>query len=313
MKTFLSRFFLVVLTAAIFYVCTLWLLLQIQWGKYPLLYSVLDGSVVKGGDVHQRFSEFKPDSAYDVIFLGSSHAYRGYDSRIFSHMGVKAFNLGSSNQTIQDSYVLARFLAQKLTHKPLVLIETYYGTLAENSLESTFFLIPNVKDDGLAVDLVKEKPDARLFNALMLRFLNKSRPVMFRDSSYRPGGYCENPKEMPDSMFNLLTKPLPAYKPSKESLEYLTKLLKCLKENGFRVVVTTHPLPLESDRRPSERCGIALDSVCQREGVPYINFAFNHTLNSQKSFYDSHHLNSAGVNWYNPEIIKELQARKLLR
>ena len=313
MKTFFSRFIAVVITAAIFDVLTLWLLLQVQWGRYPLLYSVLDGSVVKGGDIHQRFLEFNPDSAYDVIILGSSHAYRGYDCRIFSKEGISAFNLGSSNQTIQDSYVLAQFVEKKMKHKPLVLIETYYGTISENSLESTFFLIPNVKDDGLAIDLAVEKPDPRLFNALVLRYLNKSKPVLFQDSTYKPGGYCENPKEMSDSLLKLLKNPLPTYKPSKECLEYLTKLLKFLKEKGFPVAVATHPLPLESDHGPADLCGKALDSVCRAEGVPFLNFAFKHSLNSQKSFYDSHHMNRGGVNWYNPEIIKELRNRNLLR
>lgn len=278
-----------------------------------MLYSVLDGSVIKGGDVHQRYQEFKPDSAYDVIILGSSHAYRGYDCRIFSQMGISAFNLGSSNQTIQDSYVLARYLGKKLRHKPLILVETYYGTLSENSLESTFFLIPNVKDNGLALDLAMETPDPRLFNALVLRYMNASRPVLFQDSTYRPGGYCESPKEMPDSMFNLLKKPLPPYRISEESIGYFAKLLHYLKQNGFPVAVATHPLPLESDHRPSDACAKALDSLCKRQGVPFLNFSFKHALNSQKSFYDTHHMNRVGVRWYNPEFIKELRKRGLVK
>ena len=36
----------------------------------------------------------------DVLVLGSSHAYRGFDPRIFKKAGIKLFNFGSSGQTL---------------------------------------------------------------------------------------------------------------------------------------------------------------------------------------------------------------------
>lgn len=62
------------------------------------------------GHMFTRINEVKQlDSNVDILFLGSSHSYRGFDPRNFKDK--KTFNLGSSSQTpIQTKILLERYL-----------------------------------------------------------------------------------------------------------------------------------------------------------------------------------------------------------
>src|SRR5215217_8103310 len=68
-----------------------------------------------GGNGHlfSRLKELDTVKNVDILFLGSSHAYRGYDVRKFNRLGYSAFNLGSSAQTpVQTELLVKTYLAQ---------------------------------------------------------------------------------------------------------------------------------------------------------------------------------------------------------
>ena len=52
-----------------------------------------------GGHLHTRLAEVQDHAPVDILFLGSSLAYRGFDTRIWKERGYTAFNLGSSAQS----------------------------------------------------------------------------------------------------------------------------------------------------------------------------------------------------------------------
>ncbi|MEJ5274059.1 MAG: hypothetical protein WH035_08005, partial [Spirochaetota bacterium] len=60
----------------------------------------------------------------DFLFIGSSHAYRGYDTRIFNKLG-KSFNLGTTSQTPLQSYFLLEKFVNILNPK-YVVIDIYF-------------------------------------------------------------------------------------------------------------------------------------------------------------------------------------------
>ena len=76
-----------------------------------------------------RFRELQTVSDVDIIFIGSSHCYRGFDPRIFERLGLKTFNMGSTSQTPLNSYYLIRDKLDQLKPK-LVIIELYPVILA---------------------------------------------------------------------------------------------------------------------------------------------------------------------------------------
>ena len=80
----------------------------------------------------------------DVLVLGSSHAYRGFDPRIFKKAGIKLFNFGSSGQTpLQSEFLLKRYTEQ--FNPKLVIIEVYPIALETTGLGPFIDLISNFK------------------------------------------------------------------------------------------------------------------------------------------------------------------------
>jgi hypothetical protein len=72
------------------------------------------------GYAYSRLEEVKNYSNIDILFIGSSHAYRGFDPRIFEKNGLKTFNLGTSAQTpLQTEILLNRYL-EKLNPKMII-------------------------------------------------------------------------------------------------------------------------------------------------------------------------------------------------
>ena len=96
------------------------------------------------GNNLDRFNEIENYSDIDILFLGSSHAYRGFDPRIFKQHGYSTFNLGSSSQPPYNSYFLLKQYVDILKPKT-VLMEVYWGTLALNkeSIEATVDIVSN--------------------------------------------------------------------------------------------------------------------------------------------------------------------------
>ena len=76
----------------------------------------------------------------DVLIIGSSHAYRGYDTRIFNHAGLSAFNLGSDGQTPLSTEFLVKRYVKGLNPK-FVIIDVYPVLLGNDGMESQLELM----------------------------------------------------------------------------------------------------------------------------------------------------------------------------
>ncbi|MBP7450977.1 MAG: hypothetical protein KA817_13150, partial [Flavobacteriales bacterium] len=63
------------------------------------------------GHLHTRLQEAEHVGPVDILFLGSSHAYRGFDPRVFRAHGLTTFVLGSSAQSpLQTKVLVERYL-----------------------------------------------------------------------------------------------------------------------------------------------------------------------------------------------------------
>ena len=124
--------------STVFYAFGLFVLAQLPNSLHPNL-RYHPGS---GGFLFSRLKEVKTQNNIDLLILGSSHAYRGFDTRIFNNEGINAFNLGSSAQTpVQTNYLLKTYLKQL---KPkVVLYEVYPETFTFDGVEAEMDLISN--------------------------------------------------------------------------------------------------------------------------------------------------------------------------
>ena len=135
----------------------------------------------------------------DLLIMGSSHAYRGYDVRAFKAKGMKAFNLGTSAQTlIQTNYLLDKYV-DKLKPK-MVIIDIYPIMLNTDGVESLLQLLAILKIDKKLKDMAFEANDLRAYNTLfyysVLNKIGLSRNLMNDEpddkNKYISGGYVEN-------------------------------------------------------------------------------------------------------------------------
>ena len=296
-------FFMTVVAAVYFSVmlaCT-----KISIKGIPLIYRISDGINWKGGNSYKKFVDFKSSNPYDVIVIGSSHAYRGYDPRIFEANQSDLFNLGTSGQSMLNSYFIAKNYIKSSNCK-LVILDIYDGALSSDGMESTADLLQNISSDKTAFEMGFALKNPRVINMLTVRMLTAKTPPMYLDTFYVSKGYSEKF----DTLKTINKKDYnPDFKPNDLQVDYFIKTLEYLKENKIKTLIVTHPIPQESNNGNHLFFHNVLDSISKMYGVEYLDYAFLHNFNTKLDFYDSHHLNQSGVNKFNDMLIADLRKK----
>jgi hypothetical protein len=217
------------------------------WGTYSLKFIKpnIHYKIGGNGDLQKRIADIKNFSELDILFLGSSHAYRGFDTRIFSKAGLNTFNLGSSSQTpIQTQILLNRYL--KTLNPKLVIFEVYPNIFSNDGVESSLDLIANDKKDKETLKMACNINNIKTYNTLvyahMIDLLNVNES--FKESSinkegtYITGGYVAtkmsfyHPKPLLDKRIIFKDYQMQAF----------TEILQTLKERGVQVVLVFAPV-----------------------------------------------------------------------
>jgi hypothetical protein len=309
MARFLTKGLVFVLATAALYLLEMTLLCRVKLGDHPLVLRTGDFYHARGGIAYAKFKEFDPAARFDVLVIGSSHAYRGYDPRIFARHGLRMFNLGSSAQTPMNSFhVLKNHVAQG--SRPLVIYDVYEGAFENDGLESTSELVVNIGSDKAALGMAWELCDLREINMLAVRYLLADGPPAQVDSTYRAGGFAERA----DSLQEPVTYPrYDLTRMRKDQVEHLARTLAWCRQQELPVVLVSHYYPHQADSLGHAAFAALIDSVRAPYSVPYIDLAFGHTLSDRDHFYDHNHLNQAGVERFNAQLIPMLREQGLLR
>ena len=286
------------------------LLFSLQLGETPLVYRTSDAYHWFGGDTYQRFNEFEKNKKFEVIILGSSHAYHGYDSRIFKASALNAFNLGTSGQSIFNTELIAKNLLNHSNCK-LVVLDIYPGTFQTDGFESTSDLIANISSHSAAIEIAKGQKDIRVINMLALRFLSHkfSNPI-YQDENYVNGGYVIR-RDSVKKDFDFESY-LSEYELTSKNLNALKNLLLYFNEQNIKCIVVNHPMPLKISPEKFELFDREIQAVVKLTGHEFKNFASGHDLDTKNHFYDHHHLNHAGVSIYNEQLIAYLKQNSYL-
>lgn len=259
------------------------------------------------GHMHTRLSEVKNYQNIDILFLGSSHAYRGFDPRIFAKYGYSSFNLGSSAQTpIQTKVLIDRYL-ENLNPKT-VIYEVYPRTFATDGVESSVDLIANDQNDLHSLEMALEMNHIKTYNTLIYASIRQS---LHLDQSYKEprsrnldkyisGGFVEkeiryfNPKDFSVNKIKL----------NKNQMEVFSDIVKLLKDRNIELILVFAPI---TKAKYSKYTNINYFDSIMRNYSTYYNFNTSDFLNDTLHFYDSHHLNSIGVKRFNNRLIKTLK------
>lgn len=317
MKTFLKRFALFIPFVIIIYVVQV-----IMWGSFAPEVLKKNLNYVKGGPgfMYSRLNEVKNYKDVDLLIVGSSHAYRGFDTRIFEKNGLKTFNLGSSSQTpIQTETLLKEYL--DVLNPKTVIIEVYPYILSSDGVESSLDLVSNSQSEAYTAPMALEQYHIKVLNTLIFSYYRKlfNKDKSFTETpkkendEYIQGGYVERKIDAKgnDTMNtalmlkdkNVIESKTGKWTPNKKQLDAFERILKMLKDKNIKTILIQ--APITSAYYTQIKSMKEIDNYLSSKGT-YYNFNEILKLNDKTDFLDHDHLNSNGVKIFNDYILKNI-------
>ena len=265
-----------------------------------------------GGAGHSlnRFEEVKNVKNVDILFLGSSHAYRGFDNRIFSNNGFTNFNLGSLAQTpIQTELLLDRYLEQ--LNPTIAIYEVYPIPFTIDGIESSMDIISNDQNDFASLKMSTKCNHIKTYNSLIYSsyrqfFFHKNKKlgeIVMGNDRYISGGFVEKTK----SDFRPKTSKKQKLIFKENQLTIFQKNIKALEKNGAKVYLVQ--APITTDYYHSFSNLSEFDSLMNSYGA-YSDFNKMIELTDSLHFFDAHHLNQKGVEIFNKKLLKVIPLKR---
>jgi len=310
MKTLVTRLFGFIVFTLVIYV----LFIIIAGSMFPLyLRKNLMHPLGIYGHLHSRMADVKVKGEVDILFLGSSHAYRGFDTRIFADYGYSTFNLGSSGQTpLQTSLLLKRYV-QRL-NPGLVVYEVYPETFTSDGVESSLDLLSNEKikwDTFLMVLKVNHIKTYNTFIYALFRQLThadsdfKEDVIIKKDTYISGGGFVERKVEH----FKHHKHSSENWDLNNQQLEAFEEVVSYLHEKKIDFLLVQ--APITKALYQSRLNNVHINDYFKSHGN-YLNFNEpNLPLNDSLHFYDADHLNQDGVVIFNKKFIELLKVKKI--
>jgi hypothetical protein len=312
MKRLLLTSFSLIVIAIICYLLMAALINRSYFRDARIALSALPYLQRTGGQEYQMFNDNIGYDRPEIVVIGSSHAYRGYDPRIFQEHGLDIINTGTSSQHPLASYLLTREYWE-FSSKPLYIIDVYPQIFLEDGMECTTRLIQNVPDDHIARELVLADVDMRSINAYFSRLFSDRTKIEFTAEDYVSRGYCSNP----DTMKLEMTSVDSLFIGRHIYFDYLNRLISTLELNGCRMVLVNQPMPLNSNyKKFNDGFNRELEKVLKlHEGnyftgtsdLLYYDMSQDEDFDNCCHFTDTRHLNQTGVEKFNTKLLKRLK------
>jgi hypothetical protein len=293
-----------------FFAMFLYLALVIAWGSIfekQAYKKNLSYRTANYGHQFSRIKEIKTARDINLLFLGSSHTYRGFDTRIFRKAGFDAYNMGSSSQShIQSELLLKRYL-DNLNPK-MVVYEVYPGLFTVDGIESSLNLMGNDSNDFETVKTAFKLPHFKIFNTLIYGlftdFIGKNDNLIeyarkdYQDT-YVAGGYVQRDLRF----YKNTTHPSATWELKESQLQAFENCILMLKKRG--ILYQLVQAPVTQAYYKSHTNNVEFDSLMTTYG-DYTNFNNISVLNDSLHFFDEHHLNQDGVEVFNGDVLEIL-------
>jgi len=307
MKTFFVRLLLFMFCAAIAYP-----ILIILWGELiPPKYRenlIYYNHYNEFNDMGLRIGEIPNYKDIDILFLGSSHAYRSFDTRLFKKAGYVAFNLGSSSQTIIQTELLLNKYLDMLNPK-LIIFEVYPAVFSIDGIESTIELLSVDKIDYQTLKMVIKHFHVKTFNTaiygLYRQLLNGNKfPNKILTNgidTYIEGGFVESKmKTFHNSKVNYVQN---NWIIKRQQSEAFDRTLLLIKKRKIKFILVQAPITKQLYR--SYKNNSEIDNYFLLRGR-YLNYNNLINLSDSLDFYDTNHLNQHGVCIFCNDLINKL-------
>lgn len=255
-----------------------------------------------------RVQEARETNNVDILVLGSSHAYRGFDPRIFSNHGLEMFNFGSSSQSPLQTEVLLKRYYHSLNPKT-VIFEIYPSVFTGDGVESSISLLSSEIIDRHALKMALEIDNLITYNSLLISFLKNNlkgqheslNSTEYETHSYVEGGYVERDKlyyyepEFIDSS---------EWDINESQWQAFERCLRIIESNGAQVILVY--APITKGLYTSKTNNAEFLKRMETYGYPVYDFNAMTELDDALHFYDSNHLNQDGVEIFNRSLLSEL-------
>lgn len=259
------------------------------------------------GFANIRLDQADTTGAKDLLFIGSSRAYRSFDTRIFEEAGYTSFNLGSSNQTPLQSLALLRRYFRHMRPK-MVIMEVNPDICSNDGVESAIDLVSNANHYRDQWAYAMSSPDIRVVNTLIFSFAAKASGIRGRfafppaGQRYIPGGFVEKAQGHYD----------PAagndyYCKLKDTqIRAIQKICRLVQQGGSELWLVQSPVVPELYAGCSQN--MQFDSLVTQISA-YENFNLSGTFIAPDHFADGQHLNASGVAVLNRLMLTKIKSR----
>lgn len=240
----------------------------------------------------------------DILFLGSSHSYRVFNTRIFQQAGYNTFNLGSSFQTpVQTKYLVEKYIDS--LNPDLVILETYPASFCDDGTESTLDLLSNTAINPKLARLILNHDDIIVYNTFLYSlyidiFTNKKSQFVENtvkvNDTYIKGGFVE--KKM--DYYNYETYDNQRWNFNELQFETFREILDILQSKDIKYILMQAPMTnalYNSYDNNSE-----FDKRMEKLGR-YVNLNKSVQLDDSLHFYDDDHLNRTGVKIVDKKVL----------
>ena len=294
MKLIIRNSLKVLLAAAVVYVAVIFIFSNVIFIDRRMALFFIPNLQRNGGQELQMMHDLTSiHIKYNVVVLGSSHAYRGYDPRIFEREGLSLFNAGTSAQNAKGSLVLYNeYLKDR---GDIFILDVYDPVFELEGTESNMRLIQNVSTHEAALALVQEEWKMYTVNALAVRLASLQPRDEAPNADYVKNGFCEKKgilyalEPLNDSVFDA----------NEEMFEAFEALVKQMQADGKRVVLCSHPLPASAGlHNYHDKFLERFTPFIQRYSLTYIDLTYYTEGFGLNEFADLSHLNQQGVELY---------------
>ena len=261
--------------------------------------------------MYSRIKEIPLHHNPDILFLGSSHTYRGFDSRIFAEHGITTFNLGSSAQTPKQTEVLLTKYLSEINPK-MIVFEVNPWVFQSEGIESTTDLISNDQIDCNMCKLAILSGNVKVINTLIYGLYQEQvcniRESFIEDRNkdgdlYVSGGFVEKLEYSPfrsDSVLPCSSK----FIIRSDQLHAFKRCINIIKSYEIPYLLVMAPLPQSTYQSIGnvEEFGCIVSSYGK-----YVDF--NSIVQLEDScFYDSDHLAQNGVRLFNESLMQVMDS-----
>lgn len=296
MKKLISRLLIFLPATLVVYVALICLMGDWGW--------VRTGVTTMGdfGHLNSRVKDIRNYHDVDILFLGSSHCYRTFDTRFFNRNGYSCFNLGSSNQTPVQTHILLQQYLDSLNPK-LVVFEVHPDIMHNDGVESAVNLLANVPLTTPAVEMAFSLKNMKVLNTLIWSAYNqqiRQRLDSFREDTimehfhYIPGGFCD----VDTSEFQQKKYPRKPIEINPKQMKSLKDCIEMFQERNIPYLLVEIQ-DAEQLRRSYTNHDQFESRMAELGRYDYTILPLEDTVH----FYNSNHLNTAGAKIYNQYLL----------